>query len=372
VFEEADLEAGGLLQGLDDPVQRRERIALARELLEGGFTMEDLQEAAGRGRLGLLLVDRVLAQDARYTSVDIARESGLGLDLLTRLWRALGFAATADDDVAYTEADLAAARLVRQFRDAGLDDDGLVLVGHVLGHDMARLSDTVREVVGQALLEPGDSERTAGARWAQATEHLVPMLTPLLEYVLGVHLKEQIKHDIIGSEELATGRVDRASHVTVCFADLVGFTRLGERVSPGDLGMAERLLTELVLDAAPPPVRLVKTIGDAAMLVSTEPLPLMQAALRLVELACAPESGIPALRVGVAQGHAVSQRGDWFGAPVNLASRVTDFARPGSVLATREVRDSVRESFAWSFAGARRFRGVSEEVALYRARPPVP
>jgi adenylate cyclase len=198
------------------------------------------------------------------------------------------------------------------------------------------------------------------------------MLTPLLEYVMGVHLKEQIKSDIIGAEELTTGRVERASHVTVCFADLVGFTKLGERVPARDLGVAERLLTELVVEAARPPVRLVKTIGDAVMLVSPEPEPLVDVALRLVELAAQPGSGIPALRAGIASGNAITQRGDWFGAPVNLASRLTDFARPGSVLATRDVRDALRESFAWSNAGTRRFRGVRSEVALYRARPPGP
>jgi adenylate cyclase len=60
--------------------------------------------------------------------------------------------------------------------------------------------------------------------------------------------------------------------------------------------------------------------------------------------------------------------GDWFGRPVNLASRITSIARPGSVLAEREVRESAREAYGWSYAGERRLRGVREPVSLFRAQ----
>jgi class 3 adenylate cyclase len=40
-----------------------------------------------------------------------------------------------------------------------------------------------------------------------------------------------------------------------------------------------------------------------------------------------------------------------------------------SVLATSAVRDAVKPRFAWSNAGQRRFKGVRDEVRLYRARP---
>ena len=60
--------------------------------------------------------------------------------------------------------------------------------------------------------------------------------------------------------------------------------------------------------------------------------------------------------------------GDWFGRPVNLASRITAIARPGSVLAEREMREAAHDSYRWSFAGERRLRGIREPVALFRAR----
>ena len=68
---------------------------------------------------------------------------------------------------------------------------------------------------------------------------------------------------------------------------------------------------------------------------------------------------------------AISHSGDWFGPPVNLASRVTGVARASSVLATAEVRDELDERFEWSFAGTRRLKGISRPVALHRARPRV-
>jgi adenylate cyclase len=53
---------------------------------------------------------------------------------------------------------------------------------------------------------------------------------------------------------------------------------------------------------------------------------------------------------------------------VNLASRVTGIARPGSVLCTKEVHDALAERFDWSYAGKHRLKGVGNSVPLYRAR----
>lgn len=154
----------------------------------------------------------------------------------------------------------------------------------------------------------------------------------------------------------------------MCFADLVGFTRFGERVSPGELSRAGHRLMEIAVEAARPPVRLVKMVGDGALLVSSEPAPLVNAALDLVQMAELRAEEMLPLRAGVASGPAIAQAGDWFGAPVNLASRVSDSARPGSVLTTKAVRDETGEQFSWSYAGRKRFRGVAGDVTLFRAR----
>jgi adenylate cyclase len=64
----------------------------------------------------------------------------------------------------------------------------------------------------------------------------------------------------------------------------------------------------------------------------------------------------------------MTRGGDWYGRPVNLASRLTAIARGGSVLTTSDVRDALREEFHWSAAGPRRIRGVQGTVPVYRAR----
>ncbi|HEX8121628.1 MAG TPA: adenylate cyclase regulatory domain-containing protein [Solirubrobacteraceae bacterium] len=341
---------------------------LIDDLLAAGFSRQEVDEAAAAGRLGLLLVERALAQDdARWTALQIAEQSGLELEFLRRLWRALGFADAGDDEVVYSDGDLEAARLTAQFRAGGLDEHALVLISQVLGHGMARLADTLREATADALLQAGDSHRTAGLRLAQAAEHMVPLLTPMLAFVLERHLTEQIRGDVLYDSELASGRVEGSREMTVCFADLVGFTRFSEAVEADELTGAGRRLTEAAVDVARPPVRLVKMIGDAAMLVSPEPAPLLRAALDLASA----ETALP-LRVGVASGTVIAHCGDWLGAPVNLASRVTGAARPGTVLATRSVRDAARDGFEFSRAGTKRLKGISEPVPLYRVRPVSP
>lgn len=148
----------------------------------------------------------------------------------------------------------------------------------------------------------------------------------------------------------------------------MGFTRLGEEVPADELGRLAVRLEALATEAARPPVKLVKTIGDAAMLASPEPEPLLNAALELVEAADAEGEEFPQLRAGAAVGRALPRAGDWYGRPVNLASRITAVARPGSVLAEREMREVAHNSYRWSFAGERRLRGIREPVALFRVR----
>ena len=70
-------------------------------------------------------------------------------------------------------------------------------------------------------------------------------------------------------------------------------------------------------------------IGDAAMLVGPEPGPVVEAALGLVEAAEAEGEDFPLLRAGVASGQALPRGGDWYGRPVNLASRITGDRPPG-------------------------------------------
>ncbi len=119
---------------------------------------------------------------------------------------------------------------------------------------------------------------------------------------------------------------------------------------------------------AEPPVRLVKMIGDAAMLVSREVEPLLDAALELIEVAEGEGEEFPFLRAGLAVGPTLAQSGDYYGRAVNLASRLTAVARPGSVLVDAVAKEAAGEDFSYSFAGERKLKGIDSGVKLFRVR----
>jgi adenylate cyclase len=194
------------------------------------------------------------------------------------------------------------------------------------------------------------------------------MIEPLLGNLLKLHLSKMVQTELISAEEREAGALPGARHVAVAFADLVGFTRLGEAVPPDELGAVAGRLETMVLDLLEPPVRFVKTIGDAVMLVSPAAEPLLETGLSLAERADAEGEDFPQLRVGVAAGEALGRAGDWFGRPVNLASRLTGIARAGSLLATGDVHDLAPDRYRWSQAGIRHIKGVPDAVPLWRAR----
>ena len=84
--------------------------------------------------------------------------------------------------------------------------------------------------------------------------------------------------------------------------------------------------------------------------------------------------GLPAPARGPRNRPALSRAGDWYGSPVNLASRVTRSRGPGSVVgdgATREATAAVEGGeprWQWSSLPSRRIKGVEGSVPLYRAR----
>jgi adenylate cyclase len=360
---DVDFGAEGLLEGLEGRA-REGRLKLLSELHADGVPLDELRQAATEGRLALLPVERVLGgEERRYTPREIAAEAGIDLDFLKRQWRALGMALVDDDEPAYGEEDLEAARRVQGLREAGVPDEGILETARLLGMSMSQLAAANRRLVAEAFVTEDDTEFEIAKRLANAAEAFTPVIAESLRYVLTLQLLEQIRHDALGR-----GLTAPTQDVTVAFADLVGFTQLGETLAPEQLGSVTGRLTELAGDAVEPPVRLVKMIGDAAMFVGPEPGPVLGAALTLVDSALAEGRDFPVLRAGVASGQAIPRGGDWYGHPVNLASRITGIAYPSSVLATDEVHDALADDYDWSFTGRRRLKGVEQPVKLYRAR----
>lgn len=365
-----DFEAEGLLDGVGDPVAREARLELLRALEQEGFSLDELRTAAREDRLALLPVERVLAADPpRWTPREMAAELGVDVPFLVEARRALGLPAVGPDERMLTEEDLELARQGTILLAAGLDPEGFLELTRAMSQAMRGVAASLIASLGEALLRPGDTERDLGLRYAESVRRLAPLAGPALQHMLNIRMREQIRQAVIGQAELESGHLPGAQPVVVGFVDIVGFTELGEQVPPDELGAVVRDFERRAEDAAQPPVRLVKTIGDAALLVAPTPDPLLDAVLTLVETS-RDDPDTTLLRGAVASGEALPRAGDWYGRPVNLASRLTTFARNGSVVASEDVHEAATGDYQWSFAGRRRFRGVSGEVAVYRVRSP--
>ncbi len=362
-----DFAGEGLLEGLEGQA-RAERLALLEQLSREGVALSDLRRTTATGTIIFLPADRVIVGDERYTAAQVAELSGVEPEFLAAARRAMGLPIPEPGEAVYTEAEIESAARIVVAREAGISDQDILDLLRVLGRGLAQAADSLRLLPLKLVLEPGMSERDLASRYAQAAAQLYPLVDPMLSNVLALHLRHTAQSEVISALERDGGRLPGSREVAVCFADLVGFTRLGEEVPPEELGHLAARLEALASEVAEPPVRLVKTIGDAAMLVAPEPEPLLEAALNLIDAADAEGEEFPQLRAGAAIGLALPRAGDWFGRPVNLASRITAIARPGSVLAEREVRESARDRYGWSYAGERRLRGIREPVALFRAR----
>jgi len=365
---EIDFAAEGLLDDLEGEA-REARLVLLRELAADGVPLEELRDAVHAGRLALLPVERALTGDGeRYTAREVAEIVGIDLEQLRRFSAALGVPYTDPDEPRGTEADLEAARRMKAFRDAGLPEEGMLQVARTIGMGTARIAEANRELVIKTLAQPGDSERDLALRFAAAAEFLMPLVGPTLVHALQANMLEQIRRDVIGAGDLAAGAVGGTANLTVCFADLVEFTRLGEEIPAEELGLVAGRLEEMASAVAEPPVRLVKTIGDAVMFVSTDPESMLVAALALIGAAEAEGDEFPLLRAGLACGPVLPQSGDYYGRPVNLASRITGVARPGSVVVDGAIKEAAGEGYAYTYIGERRLKGIDSKVKLFRAR----
>ena len=362
-----DWQREGLLDGLDAE-GRAGRVELLDHLYEHGSTVEELQAASADGRLLFLAAERAVAGDARYSMREVCERTGISMELLAALRRAHGVPVPDPDAKVFGDVDLQAARLTRVFAERGLSDEQMIDITRVLARGLAQAGEAMRSLVLELVLEPGATELELAQRYATAVESFMPLVGPMMEQMTRLHLRHAVRTEVISAAERQAGALPGARDVTVAFADLVGFTRLGEEVEAAELGRVAQRLVGLTVDNLRGDVRLVKTIGDAVMLVSPEPEPVVAVALDLLEASDAEGEGFPQLRVGLAAGAALSRAGDWYGRPVNVASRVTQIARPGSVLATREVRDAAPDTYRWSSAGARSIKGLPDPVRLYRAR----
>jgi adenylate cyclase len=160
-----------------------------------------------------------------------------------------------------------------------------------------------------------------------------------------------------------------ADDQTFLFADLSGFTAMTE--VHGDEHAADlaaefaRAVRELL---ATHRAEEVKSIGDALMLRCDEAGHAVRLGLEIVH-DVGERHGFPIIRVGMHSGPAVERDGDWFGATINLAARVSGAASGGEVLVTDATRDAAGRIDGVELIehGRQELRNIAEPVMIYRA-----
>ena len=354
-----DLEEGG------DRGARRE---LLKRLSADGVSFDHLLQAVKDERLAALPAEMALGGEAPHTLTHVAREAGLDSAFLRQALLALGRPNPRRGERAFTDADIEEALILRSFLDAGLPRRAVIDVARVLGNGMANTAVAIRELVAGALLKRGDSELDLAFRYAEAAEHLAPLLSPLLGHELLAHLRAVVRREAVSQAERKRGAIVGTRPTAVAFADLVDFTKLGAELQPDELGRVAGRLSDSAFKLAAPPVQVVKTIGDAVMLASPKVGVLLDTLVALLRSWEKQTASLPALRAGVAYGPAVTQAGDWFGAPVNLASRLTDAAKPGTINVAETAQAEVPDRYDWSRRKRKGLKGVGR-TGYFRLSP---
>ncbi len=275
----------------------------------------------------------VLGEPAEYTREQAVDLVGTTVERSRAYWRAFGFA-----DVgrarAFTPEDIACMRLLVGLVDAGhIDEDTSIELTRSLGQTASRLADwqagTVARVV-EASEDPVELDRLV-----DGVALMMPIFERLLAHAWRRHLAAAIGRSLSavvrGGEADATGSVG--------FADIAGFTRLARSLADDDLaGMVHSFETGAADVVAAQGARLVKTLGDEVMFVSEDPTRALAIAVAMHDLD--PPGPEPmTLRIGIATGRLVTTMGDVYGDTVNLASRLTAIARPGTTLIDEATSD---------------------------------
>ena len=349
----SDLAAG--LEG----AERATRLALIDRLLDRGCPPAEIRDADERGRLVLLPLELTLRDEGSRTLEEIGAAQGIDPEALVMTRRALGLPVERGQPL-YGRAVEGQARRLRTALEAGIPLEALVTINRVVGRAMATIASALRDTMETLLAQTDVDESARGLRAAEATEALLPDFEQVLVYALGEHVRELVRTEA-GTRLARAGEPD-VREVGIAFADLVDFTGLGDRLAPNELAeVAERLET-LAFDALQPGVSVVKTIGDEVMLASPDLPALVASVLDLIGAAEA-DSAVPRIRAGAAAGPARHRAGDWYGRTVNLASRLTGLAEPGTLLGDPGIVAGTA-SVAWEPAGERVVRGFGEPVAV--------
>jgi adenylate cyclase len=352
------------LRGLDGPV-REEREELVRWLLDEDFGAGQIADAMSPM---LLPTNRVLGDDGTLVSAQSVAESArVPVELVLRLHRAIGLADSGDPHSAvYPRADAEAVIPATSLIGLGIDAEQVALTVRLLVQGLTDAAMSMRYGGLKTILNPGTREIDLAKALERLAVEAKPFIEAMINEIAALTLRRSFETEAITLSERSAGHLPGGRSVVIAFADIVGFTQLAEDLPLEALGRIVDDLVDITHDVVTEPVRFVKSIGDAVMLVSPDAAKLMGVVVDLLESAAHRDLR---LRAGIASGLAMSRAGDWYGSPVNIASRITDIAPPGEawVAESAAVAAGQTSDVTLAFVALRKLRGVRDATRLFRA-----
>jgi adenylate cyclase len=342
---------------------------IVARLRERGHSLEVIRQASRQGRLAYGFVEELFPTDREGRSLaEAAEASGLEPALIERFITSIGLPAQTLENM--TDEDVHALQYVAAVLAAGFPLVAFLQLTRVWGQALSQIADAEVRLFHIYVHEPLIREGVPGLEMAEEMEHLardlLPLASPLMDYVHQRFLHHYIEQDVVGHMEIELGDEDLGRlRVAIVFADLAGYTRFTEEEGEEEaLSFVERFV-EGVTATLPEDARVVKTIGDEVMVVGQDVMALTDWAVGFMALF--PERPQP--RIGIHYGATLYRDGDYYGREVNLVSRVVARARGGEVLVTDDVMDAVRDSPHLGFEGigSVKLKGFDEPAQLFRA-----
>jgi adenylate cyclase len=349
------------LEGLVDPsapdadAQR----SLAAFLVERGVPIEQVRDATGDASMAELVAGAVLWPDLGLIDAsELAARAGVPEDVTRRARRILGFVDPGDDaacrsrEVEMIQAFGAGAAL--------FGEDRTLQMARVLGTSTAAIAEAANALftgaIGAPLRAAGvtDAEFGLTARDAMLAFESVCVA---VDVMLRLHFERAVAR--LGGELT----VDELTYA-IAFVDVVDSTVLAGELEGGELAVALRDFDRITAEAAVRnDVRLVKLIGDGAMLAARD-APALARSVAEVVAAVGDHMVLPAAKGGVTFGDVATHDGDYFGQVVNLAARASSAAAPGEVLV--DANAAAQLAGLVEPAGSYHLKGFGEPVELYR------
>jgi adenylate cyclase len=343
---------------------------------ERGHSLSDLRRAVRDGRLAFGYIEDLLPGSERALARDAAAEiSGLEEQLIERIQSLLGTPTALEGTL--TAEDAEAMERIAEVLRSGFPLVAVLQLIRVYAQSIRKIAEAEVRLfhlfVHEPLIRQGVDTLEMAEEMEGLVRELLPLTSPLMEYVHQRYLRFYLEQDVVGhmEAEMAPGTMGRVQ-MAFCFVDLTGFTRYTEEEGDEEaLDLVERFV-ETVEATLPSEALIVKTIGDEVMIVSPDPVTLTEWAVGFLGLF----AERPQPRVGLHHGKAVYRDGDYFGGEVNLTHRVVARALGGEVMVTAAVVDAIGRSEHLEFEPIGRvdLKGLSEPVELFvaSARNPKP